>query len=318
MQKLVGLLLVKMVRLTLRSAIISCACTAVLVGCQSVPIDQSARDEAAKNNMVAAIVRRDIVLFGEVHDHPAQHALRADIVRRALAQGARPALAFEQFDRDVQARIDATLAKKPASADEFLGTLFPNNTRPKGWKWPLYAPLIELALTYELPIIAANLSRADAIKVSMRGVDAVFDSSTKKLLGLDRTVTANVRAEQSRAIQRGHCNELDGEGAAALLGAMANAQLARDAVLAERLRAHVRRGVILFAGNGHTRRDIGVGYWLASDQKLTSIGLLERSDAAIDTTPQFDIVVTTEPHPREDPCIAFHARRENQLAAPKP
>ena len=295
-------------------ALLGCLSAAWVSGCQSAMISASATDDAAKDAMVAAIVRLDIVLFGEVHDNPAQHALRAEIVGKALDQGARPALAFEQFDRNVQARIDAALASKPSSADAFLDTLFPGNTRPKGWQWRLYAPLIEFALKYDLPIVAANLSRADATKVSMGGVDAVFDGPTQKMLGLDRTIAPNVSDEQRRAIKDGHCNALPDDG----VTAMASAQLARDAVLAESLRVNTSRGVILFAGNGHTRRDVGVGYWLGNELKITSIGLLERADAAINTTPPFDIVLTTEPHPREDPCIAFRARREGSVVAPKP
>ena len=45
---------------------------------------------------------------------------------------------------------------------------------------------------------------------------------------------------------------------------MARAQFARDAVMARALAAHAERGVVLLAGNGHVRRDIGVPRWLAS------------------------------------------------------
>ena len=291
----------------------------LLAGCQSSPstlINQGAvvtltgaTELESQAKIVRAIVRRDTVLFGEVHDNPAQHALRAKLVGEAIAQGARPAMAFEQFDRNLQPRIDAVLANRPKSAEAFLAELFPPDAsaRPKGWQWPLYAPLIDIALKNDLPIVAANLSRADAIKVSMSGVDAVFDAPTKTLVGLDRTIAMTVRDEQRRAIKEGHCNALSDEG----INAMANAQLARDALLAQRLLAHLNRGVILFAGNGHTRRDAGVGYWLRDTPaiKFTSIGLLERGDSPINNDGKFDIVLTTNPHPREDPCIAFRARK---------
>jgi uncharacterized iron-regulated protein len=39
------------------------------------------------------------LLLGEVHDNPAQHALRAEALRQLVLHGARPAIGFEQFDR---------------------------------------------------------------------------------------------------------------------------------------------------------------------------------------------------------------------------
>lgn len=282
----------------------------MLGGCQNRSPAPVSVDDAATEAIVAAILRRDTVLFGEVHDNPAQHALRAQIVERALAAGARPALAFEQFDRALQPRIDSALAARPKSSQGFLDTLFPGDSKPKGWQWPLYTPLIDLALAHGLPIIAANLSRADAIKVSMTGLGSAFDVDALKALGLDRDIAASVRDEQRRAIKDGHCNALADDG----VNAMATAQLARDAVLAASLRGSNGRGVILFAGNGHTRRDVGVGYWLPAGQRFTSVGLLERGESVSNVSAKFDIVVTTDPHPRADPCIAFRSRAPTNKA----
>jgi hypothetical protein len=47
---------------------------------------------------------KPLVLLGEVHDHPQQHALRLDAFRAHLGRGARPALVMEQFDRRRRAR----------------------------------------------------------------------------------------------------------------------------------------------------------------------------------------------------------------------
>jgi hypothetical protein len=49
---------------------------------------------------------RPVVLLGEVHDHPQQHALRLAAFDAWLAAGARPALLMEQFDAARQPEID--------------------------------------------------------------------------------------------------------------------------------------------------------------------------------------------------------------------
>ena len=54
-----------------------------------------------------------VVLLGEVHDNAAQHALRVAALRRLLETGARPAIAFEQLDRERQIDIDRARRERP-------------------------------------------------------------------------------------------------------------------------------------------------------------------------------------------------------------
>jgi Haem-binding uptake, Tiki superfamily, ChaN len=41
-----------------------------------------------------------IVMLGEVHDNAEQHQLRLERLRQAFAEGWRPVIAMEQFDRE--------------------------------------------------------------------------------------------------------------------------------------------------------------------------------------------------------------------------
>jgi len=75
--------------------------------------------------------------------------------------------------------------------------------------------------------------------------------------------------------------------------------------MAQAIRPYVERGVVLLAGNGHARRDIGVPFWLPADAARTaiSIGLLERDDtSAPESAADFDAYVITEAAKRPDPC----------------
>src|SRR5204863_4366963 len=58
-----------------------------------------------------------VVLLGEVHDNAAQHALRVAALRQLIERGARPAIAFEQFDREHQADIDRARRERARDAD---------------------------------------------------------------------------------------------------------------------------------------------------------------------------------------------------------
>jgi uncharacterized iron-regulated protein len=246
-----------------------------------------------------------IVLLGEVHDHAPLQRLRLEVLRRALARGWRPTIAMEQLDRDRQGAIDAARRAHPQDAWPLIAAAG-GGAPPRGWNWELYRPLIEFALTYDLALVAADLSNADAARIVREGETAVFDAPARATLGLDRPVEPAWYAAQKREIDAGHCHALPPEH----LPAMVHAQLARDAVLAAALRAHADHGVVLIAGNGHVRRDIGVPRWLgaALAPRVLAVGFLEE-DAPDALRAAFDAVVLAPPVGRADPCAAFRARR---------
>lgn len=243
-----------------------------------------------------------VVLLGEVHDNAAQHALRAAALERLVAAGARPAIAFEQFDRERQADVDRARRERPGDADWLISQA----AGPRdGWDWSLYRPFVRLALAHELPIVAANLSRAEASRVMREGYAAAFDAPTRASLGLD-DVPAPLRAAHEREVDAGHCGLMP----QAMLGPMARAQIARDAALALAIAPWTARGVVLLTGNGHARADIGVPRWLPAALRAgtRSIGLLEGDGSAALPADAFDRIVATQAVPREDPCAALRAR----------
>lgn len=96
-----------------------------------------------------------------------------------------------------------------------------------------------------------------------------------------------------------------------MLPSLARAQIARDVALAQAIRPHIERGVVLLAGNGHVRNDIGVPYFLTTEQRARSatIGLLESaSESAKEEPAHFDVVMLTSAQPRGDPCAMLRKR----------
>jgi uncharacterized iron-regulated protein len=250
----------------------------------------------------AAVRSRPLVLLGEVHDNPAQHALRARALRDLLNSGARPALLMEQFDRERQADLDRALARTDATPESVIAAATPATAAMQGWSWPFYRPYIALAIAYRLPLVAANVSRNDARRVLTDGLPA---------LGFEPRVPPDIDAAQARAIVESHCGMIDAPQAARMVGA----QVARDQFMARLLESHAARGAVLIAGNGHVRRDVGVPRWLstAARARSISIGLLEPGDPA---TSAYDVVITTPATPdRPDPCNGLRAPRPPPPAA---
>jgi len=246
-----------------------------------------------------------IVLLGEVHDNPVQHALRLEVLRRAFEAGWRPAIAMEQLDREHQIDIELARKGRPLDADYLIEKAAKEHGQSmNGWNWEYYRPYVALALQYGVPLLAANLSRHDAQKLIVLGNSAVFDDSMERLLGLDRQRPALLEAQENE-IDAGHCHALPREH----LPAMARAQLARDAVMAGVLREHGAQGVVLLAGDGHARRDIGVPAWFdpATLARVFAVGFLEGGEPAPPAS-AFDAVVITDAAPRPDHCATLRRR----------
>jgi uncharacterized iron-regulated protein len=262
------------------AAALAVAGAALLAGCAKLPLELPLKLE------------RPIVLLGEVHDNAAQHAIRLRAFEAWLARGMRPALLMEQFDRDQQPRIDALRKDQPgADADRLIAAAGGS----AGWDWSHYRPFIALALRHGLPIVAANVSRADARRVIQDGLGAH---------GFDAAVPADILAGHADAIAAAHCGQID----AATAQRMAQAQVARDQFMARQVDAYAARGVVLLAGNGHVRTDLGVPRWLSPPTRARSesIGLLEPEDP----DPQaYDRVVVTPAQTRADPCAGVYPRR---------
>src|SRR5262252_3135042 len=249
-----------------------------------------------------------IVLLGEVHDNPVQHGLRLEVLRRAFEAGWRPAIAMEQFDREHQADIERARMERPLDAGYLIEKAATEHGQPiNGWNWEYYRPYVALALQYGVPLLAANLSRHDAQKLIELGYSAVFDDSMEQLLGLDRQRPSLLEA-QEHEIDRGHCHALPTE----LLPAMARAQLARDAVMAEVVREHAAEGVVLLAGDGHARRDIGVPNWFdpTTLARVFAVAFLENGDSAPPAS-AFDAVVITDAAARPDRCAPLRGREKS-------
>lgn len=308
-----------------RSRFVSAALAALaisLAACSTPP-------EAPAAALPAAALDADFLLIGEIHDNAAQHRLRLHWLE-TLAARRRVAVALEQFDAVRQDALDRARAADAAAAAggeplarrarriaEAAGFDF------RGWHWEHYRPVVEFALRLDLPLVAANLSRAQTVAVA-RGTAPAEPQPEDWGAAEQRALETSIRD--------GHCGLLP-ESA---IAPMAAAQRSRDAQLARAIvDAHRRSGlpVVLLAGNGHQRRDIGVPRYLAKlapGSRVFSIGLLEEDGAeggegapdgpagALRFRQRYDFVAVTPQAPRADPCEGLRAKtRQRPAAAPR-
>jgi len=244
-----------------------------------------------------------VALLGEVHDNREVHRRRTAALRRAVHAGWRPALVMEQFDADRQPEIDRSRRERPGDARHLIQQATGGRS---GWDWDFYQPLVDLALGFELQLLAGNLPRADAMRLVREPLAAVLGDERARRLGLDAPLDAAWQAAQEREIDQGHCGALP----RTMYAGMARAQAARDAQMALLLREHATRGAVLIAGNGHVRRDLGVPRWLREvpAARVFAVGFLERGTETPIGPAQYDAVVLTRREWRSDPCEALRKR----------
>ena len=269
--------------MTHRSIRLPCLAFALaLAGCQhATPADTPASAQ--------------VLLLGEVHDSAAGHAARVAMLRQRIDAGWRPVIAMEQFDSGQQPALDAAM-RDCADADCVVAKVAPAKS---GWTWAYYTPLIALAMEYKLPLLAANLSRADASKIVKGGFADALPADLIARYQLD-ALPASLLAAQEAEVRDSHCGALP----EMMVSPMAKAQIARDVVMAETMRTHAATGVVLIAGNGHVRKDIAVPFWLSRDGLVPrAVGFLEPASNA----DGFDAVERIPVTERPDPCAGFKA-----------
>lgn len=184
----------------------------------------------------------DLLLLGELHDDPRHQRWHREAVAVLADRGRLAALALEMAERGTSTAglprdATETAVRKALQWDD------------QAWPWAAYGPAIMAAVQAGVPVLGANLPRAQ-----MR--PAMADAS------LDQRLAAGELERQRQAVRDGHCGLLPDTQ----VGHMTRVQVARDVAMAEVIAAAARRGqtVVLLAGNGHVDPQVGIPRHLPS------------------------------------------------------
>ncbi len=236
------------------------------------------------------------VLLGEVHDNAEQHRQRAALLRDLLADGKPTVVVFEQMSRTRDAAIAAAPRQAEAVADA-------GGLDRAAWGWPLHKPVLEATLAGGAIVRGGNLERDTVRAIVRHGVDAA-PPDLRAELAADRDWTVQQQRALLAIIAAGHCGAL----AASMQAPMVLAQRARDAAMAHAmLAAAPGTRVVLIAGNGHVRTDLGVPHHLRAAgvpaAQIVAIGFVERGAENGDAP--YDLRRVTAAARRADPCTAL-------------
>ena len=285
-----------------------------LAGCQSLPVtvddanehriwDSSQNSHIDKSTLIDRLLSADYILLGEIHDNPVHHQIQEEVLEAVVNHGGKPALVMEMLDIDEQPAIDQFI-KNPGDLEAFNEA---TGFAKKGWDWPMYRPLINTMLDRRLPIIAANLSRTELMQV-VRGSLAGLPDEIRQLVEQSGGLTVAQQELLKQDILDSHCGKLPLD----MVPGMAQAQIARDAMMALRLK-NSSKPAVLIAGSGHVRRDRAVPFYLAKldpGATIAALGMIEiksggEAEEKQIREPLFDYVWYTSAVDRKDPCEGF-------------
>jgi uncharacterized iron-regulated protein len=202
-------------------------------------------DVVGSARLVSARARdAEVIYLGELHDNPDHHVIQTRIVEALLADGRRPALAFEMIPETRQAVLDAAIRGNgdPADVDRQLAWT------AGGWPdFAMYWPLFELARRHGLPVVATDLDPTINRRISRDGLGAAGADPGRLRSALPDSPTRDQAIV--RRIQEAHCNRVSESRALRML----ESWYARNVVIARRVGDALTGAhqVVVIMGRGH-------------------------------------------------------------------
>ncbi|MBP9891798.1 MAG: ChaN family lipoprotein [Planctomycetes bacterium] len=250
-------------------------------------MDAPYKTETELDRVIEACRRADVVIVGELHGNPGAHDLQLAVLERLGIRRKSPfALSTEQFERDVQAKLDEFMARdvsklKPQELGE-IEQAFMKATRA----WPNYAdyrPLVEFCRDNKYPVIAGNVPRPLAARINKEGLDA-FEKFTAEEKGWSATkINAPDGAYKDKFFEvMGSSTSAKKDDKYAAMERMYTAQCLKDDTMAESIVAWLDKNkngkVLHINGAFHSAGGLGVPEKLKAmrpDLKIVVITCIE-------------------------------------------
>lgn len=259
---------------TLATALLACG---LLTAC-AASVDTSDR---AFRDLMSQVGSPALLLVGEQHDAIAHQRLQKQLIKTLGHEGRLAAVVMEMAD---QGKSTVGLGPNASEAEVRQALDWHEET---GWPWPVYGPVVMAAVRLGVPVHGGNLPR-EVMRSAMQ------DRS------LDGLLAPEALARQEEGIRQGHCGLLPD----AQIPSMVRVQIARDQTMARTAGNLVQPGktVMLIAGQGHVRRDLGVPVHLPGGLSQYIVMARTRADAAPALDLPADTTWTTEAPPPKDHC----------------
>jgi len=259
-----------------------------------------------------ALVRRDVVFFGELHNSKDAHSDELELLQELYARRPDLVLSFEMFERDRQGVVDDYLA----------GRIDEPHFRVQSRPWPNYAdyrPLIEFAKEHHLPVVASCIPWKTAVQFGKDGKEPEPSASVAR----EWSAPADAYRARFAKTMQSHMKKDDSSDT---MERMYRSQCLRDDTMAEaiadaHLRFRHRHAMILhFCGAFHSDYGQGTVERVIARVPSISVGIITTTQP--EPTDHFDL---KDQHARANYILVVPsdaakkaAPKEGENAAPKP
>lgn len=206
-------------------------------------------DNIDLKSFVTDIADADVVLVGEWHTHAGIHRFQTELLQAMLAENDNVTLSMEQFSRDKQTVVDAYLASE-------IGE---NTLIKQANAWPSYSsdyrPLVELAKSNKIDIIAANAPKNMVRCIGREGLGYVDKLPSNERVWLAENINVQDSPYKSQFMASMH------HGDESQNDKMFASQVTWDETMAESivnyLTSNQGKQVMHIAGKFHTENGLG-------------------------------------------------------------
>uniref|UniRef100_B8HKB1 Haem-binding uptake Tiki superfamily ChaN domain-containing protein n=1 Tax=Cyanothece sp. (strain PCC 7425 / ATCC 29141) TaxID=395961 RepID=B8HKB1_CYAP4 len=221
--------------------------------------------------IVTRLAQANIIYLGETHDRPQDHQAQLDIIRSLYEINPRLVIGLEMFQRPYQSVLDRYL-KGDLSEVELLEQSQYNQRW--GFPWQFYAPILRLAKEYRLPLLALNTPSEVTRKVARQGLASLTPTEQEWIPPLSDIDTSNsvYRNKIKQVYEDFHHGKDDPQAFERFWQAQVLWDETMAATIADYVRRHPDRLVVVLAGQGH----VAFGYGIPSRVARRLAGQLPR------------------------------------------
>jgi len=215
--------------------------------------------EISLSELADFLTEYQVIFFGEYHENIILHKLEIDLLKKLLERNKNLTVSLEMFERDTQKYIDDYLSG--AISEE----IFLQNSRPWSNYQRDYRPIIEFARENGLDIIAANIPRRYASRITKEGLNALdsLDVDEQKLVAKKHIILEDEYRERFIAAMHLNMAHMPNNPMAMQMdfNALYAAQCIKDDTMAEsihdRLNLNAGKIIVHYNGDFHSRKHLG-------------------------------------------------------------
>ncbi len=197
--------------------------------------------------LVERIADRRVIYVGETHDRYEHHRVQLEIIRQLHTRGLPLTIALEFFQQPYQPWLDRWVAGEIDEAEMLRRTEYFQRWR---FDYRLYRPILRFAREQRIPLVALNVPREVTEAVSRKGFEGLDASQRRWVPNSVDTSDMDYRQRLEEVF-----SQHPARARKKAFQHFYEAQLLWDegmaARLADYLRKHPKRTVVVLAGSGH-------------------------------------------------------------------